>query len=242
MIPVSVIRKTSTLAGSESVRGQSSSTSSARVHPRTLRPRLHAKHNPSPRQPSATQSARLGDGFPCRGFERSRLRVRYHGKTRRRSNRLDEAQRQQLEAARRADLLRLYPRLVLDPRVEYGFHSADRATEAKDAITRSLGVYVVAFPATTQDKPDQRKAFRARFLVLMKSQLDRYCLDFDLIKEVPRYTQCDMFLWYSSLTKLLQMMMSSLSHVCRTTGSYLAVYLTANTQRNGRARLAPSPI
>ncbi|KAL8007078.1 hypothetical protein Plhal703r1_c04g0020881 [Plasmopara halstedii] len=50
------------------------------------------------------------------------------------NNRLDEAQGQQMEAAHRA----------------YGIRSANPITEAKVAITRSLGVYVVGPAATTQ--------------------------------------------------------------------------------------------
>ncbi|CEG35627.1 uncharacterized protein PHALS_11498 [Plasmopara halstedii] len=77
---------------------------------------------------------------------------------------LDEAQEQQLEDAHRAALMRSYPHSVLDPHVEYGFRSADLATEAKDTIT-SLGVYVVGPPATTHADLDKRKNLRARFSV-----------------------------------------------------------------------------
>ncbi|KAL7679136.1 hypothetical protein Plhal304r1_c085g0169051 [Plasmopara halstedii] len=59
------------------------------------------------------------------------------------SNRLDEAQEQQLDAAHRAASMRSYAHSVLGFRVIYGFRSADPATEAKDAITRLSGVYVL---------------------------------------------------------------------------------------------------
>ncbi|KAL7679262.1 hypothetical protein Plhal304r1_c082g0167071 [Plasmopara halstedii] len=39
--------------------------------------------------------------------------------------------------------MRAHPRSVIDPRVEYGFRSADLATEAEGAILQSLGVCIV---------------------------------------------------------------------------------------------------
>ncbi|KAL8021373.1 hypothetical protein Plhal710r2_c010g0046291 [Plasmopara halstedii] len=63
------------------------------------------------------------------------------------TNHLVDAQKQRLNAARRAAFMRAHPRSVLDPRVEYGFRLADPAAQAKYAITRSLSVYVVGIPA-----------------------------------------------------------------------------------------------
>ncbi|KAL8015878.1 hypothetical protein Plhal710r2_c029g0109331 [Plasmopara halstedii] len=82
------------------------------------------------------------------------------------TNHLDEAKEQQLETAHRAALMRSYPRLVLDPRVEYGFRSASAATEAKDATSRSLCVYVIGPSTTTKAELDKHNALRAHFLVL----------------------------------------------------------------------------
>ncbi|KAL7683814.1 hypothetical protein Plhal304r1_c039g0116711 [Plasmopara halstedii] len=90
------------------------------------------------------------------------------------TNCLDEAQEQQMGAVDRADFMRLYQRSVLDPSVEYGVRSVDPATEAKYAITRSLGVYVVGPPATNQTELDQREALRDRFSVLQEIPIDRY--------------------------------------------------------------------
>ncbi|KAL8011748.1 hypothetical protein Plhal710r2_c049g0153531 [Plasmopara halstedii] len=85
-----------------------------------------------------------------------------------------------LKAAYRTALLCSYLRSVIDPRVENGSRSAEPATEAKDAITRSLGVYIVGPQATTQTEFDQRKALRARFLVPHEIPMDWYPLEFEL--------------------------------------------------------------
>ncbi|CEG40997.1 uncharacterized protein PHALS_11169 [Plasmopara halstedii] len=90
------------------------------------------------------------------------------------TNRIDEAQEQQLEAAHRSALLRSFPRSVLDPRVEYGSRSADPTTEAKDTITRSLGVYLVGLPVTTQAELNHQKALQTLFLVPREIPMDRY--------------------------------------------------------------------
>ncbi|KAL8008938.1 hypothetical protein Plhal710r2_c076g0179381 [Plasmopara halstedii] len=102
-------------------------------------------------------------------------------------------------AAHRAALMRSYPSSVLDPSVEYGFRSVDPAIEAKDAITRSLGVYVVGPPATTQAELDQKEF----------SELPSWCLN-GYVPYVPRskrgdalYPQSGRFLWCSPLAKPL---------------------------------------
>ncbi|CEG43212.1 uncharacterized protein PHALS_13425 [Plasmopara halstedii] len=82
------------------------------------------------------------------------------------TNDREEAQKQQLDAVRKAAPMRVHPQAVLDPHVDHGFRSADPATEAKDAITRSLGVYVVGPSITTQVELDEQNVFRARFLEL----------------------------------------------------------------------------
>ncbi|KAL7681318.1 hypothetical protein Plhal304r1_c058g0145681 [Plasmopara halstedii] len=56
--------------------------------------------------------------------------------------------------------MRSYPSSILVPRVDHGFCSADPATEAKDASTRSLDVHVVGLLATTQADLDQQNALR----------------------------------------------------------------------------------
>ncbi|KAL7691572.1 hypothetical protein Plhal304r1_c009g0037311 [Plasmopara halstedii] len=71
------------------------------------------------------------------------------------ANHLVEAQKQQLKAAHRATLMRSHQRSVLDSRVEYSFCSKGPSTEAKDAVTRSLGVYVVG--PRPQHKPSLSK-------------------------------------------------------------------------------------
>ncbi|KAL8013467.1 hypothetical protein Plhal710r2_c038g0134221 [Plasmopara halstedii] len=63
----------------------------------------------------------------------------------------------------------LHSRSVLDSCEEY----ANPATEAKDAITRSFGVYVVGLLVTTQAELDQRKALHAGFLVPLEILMDR---------------------------------------------------------------------
>ncbi|KAL8013059.1 hypothetical protein Plhal710r2_c040g0138971 [Plasmopara halstedii] len=66
------------------------------------------------------------------------------------------------------------------PRVVNRFRWADPTTEANYAITRSLGVYVVGPPATTQAELDQQKSLRARCLVPQKVSMYR----FELKKEL----------------------------------------------------------
>ncbi|CEG40577.1 uncharacterized protein PHALS_10766 [Plasmopara halstedii] len=90
------------------------------------------------------------------------------------ANRLDEVQEQQLDALMRSALMRSYLRPALEPGVIYGFRSASPSTDAKDAITRSLGVYVVGHPATTEAELDQRKSLQARFLARQDIPMDRY--------------------------------------------------------------------
>ncbi|KAL7681504.1 hypothetical protein Plhal304r1_c056g0141481 [Plasmopara halstedii] len=60
------------------------------------------------------------------------------------------------------------------PRVVNRFRWADPTTEANYAITRSLGVYVVGPPATTQAELDQQKSLRARCLVPQKVSMYRF--------------------------------------------------------------------
>ncbi|KAL7691485.1 hypothetical protein Plhal304r1_c009g0036421 [Plasmopara halstedii] len=66
------------------------------------------------------------------------------------TNNLDEAQKWQLEAARKAALMRAHSRPVIDPRVEYGFRPADPAVEAKDVVTRLLRLNIIGLPAITE--------------------------------------------------------------------------------------------
>ncbi|CEG46548.1 uncharacterized protein PHALS_02947 [Plasmopara halstedii] len=90
------------------------------------------------------------------------------------SNDLDEAQKRQLEAAPKADLMRAHPRSHIDPLVEYDFRPANPAVETNDAVTRSLRVHIIGPVARTDDELATRRALRARFLVPQESPLDVY--------------------------------------------------------------------
>ncbi|KAL7999173.1 hypothetical protein Plhal703r1_c26g0108501 [Plasmopara halstedii] len=70
--------------------------------------------------------------------------------------------------------MRAHSRPILDPRVEYGFRSADPATEARNSINRCLGIYVVWPPATTQDELNRRKALPTQSLTPQEVPADVY--------------------------------------------------------------------
>ncbi|CEG41230.1 uncharacterized protein PHALS_11591 [Plasmopara halstedii] len=74
------------------------------------------------------------------------------------TNDLDGAQRRQLEAARKAALMRAYPRPVIDPHVEYGFRPADPVAEVKNAVSRPLRHYIIGLLAITEDELVERFA------------------------------------------------------------------------------------
>ncbi|KAL7690186.1 hypothetical protein Plhal304r1_c013g0050171 [Plasmopara halstedii] len=90
------------------------------------------------------------------------------------TNDLDKAQKQLSKAFRRTAIMRAHSRSVLGPRVEYGFRLADPATEAREAIARLLGVYVVGPSATKQAELDEQKTLRACFLALQEILMDTY--------------------------------------------------------------------
>ncbi|KAL8019068.1 hypothetical protein Plhal710r2_c017g0075181 [Plasmopara halstedii] len=129
---------TSRLVNFKNARGQNPALSPSRS---AIPDSTSAASREAHSKPSATERNKpcppWATGFPRRGVGGCRLRVEclFPEWKEEEDEMRQRRDKQQLEAACRAALVSSYPRSVPNPRVDYGFHSADSAIEVKDAIT-----------------------------------------------------------------------------------------------------------